>query len=329
MSIDMNGNVGIGTTAPNALLHIFAPTTIVDSNGQLFVCASDALGADKGGQIMLGARYTSTLFTAMGGISAKKNNATDNDYNGYLQFFTSTQSVGNTEKMRITSAGSLLIGTTNADIGGGAAGTIIRSDGTLASAINMSSPAGYQAPFTADRMNTAGNGLMYGMWRAGIFQAGIGATNTQSMTFIVAGDGSNVNQNIRMTITSNGSIGAPNGTNIYNASDARLKKNISTTTYGLDTISALNPVKFNWVDGFEPTEDGKDMLGFVAQEVQTVIPEAVESFGGNSITVGDTTIENPLRVNEKFIIPVLVKAIQELKSENDTLKEILQRNNIQ
>ena len=40
-----------------------------------------------------------------------------------------------------------------------------------------------------------------------------------------------------------------------------------------------------------------------------------------SITVGETTIENPLRVNEKFIIPVLVKAIQELQ-------EKLQRNNI-
>jgi hypothetical protein len=110
-TINQSGSVGIGTTAPNALLHIFAPTTIVDSNGQLFVCASDALGADKGGQIMLGARYTSTLFTALGGISAKKNNATDSDYNGYLQFFTSTQSVGNTEKMRITSAGRVGINT--------------------------------------------------------------------------------------------------------------------------------------------------------------------------------------------------------------------------
>ena len=124
----------------------------------------------------------------------------------------------------------------------------------------------------------------------------------------------------RMRISTNGSIGAPNGTNIYNASDARLKKNISTTTYGLDTISALNPVKFNWVDGFEPTEDGKDMLGFIAQEVQTVIPEAIESFGGNSITIGDTTIDNPLRVNEKFIIPVLVKAIQELSAKVSLLE---------
>ena len=114
-----------------------------------------------------------------------------------------------------------------------------------------------------------------------------------------------------MTITTNGSIGAPSGTNIYNPSDLRLKNNINTISNGLEKISALNPVKFNWIDGFEPSEDGKDMLGFVAQEVYNIIPEAVESFGGNSLTIGDTIIDNPLRVNEKFIIPVLVKAIQE------------------
>ena len=151
-------------------------------------------------------------------------------------------------------------------------------------------------------------------WRSQIY---FGST---PLSFIYSGDqGATASE--RMRISTNGSIGAPSGTNIYNASDVRLKQNISTTTYGLDTISALNPVKFNWVDGFEPTEDGKDMLGFIAQEMQNVIPEAIETFGGNSITIGDTTIDNPLRVNEKFIIPVLVKAIQELKAELELLKQ--------
>jgi hypothetical protein len=120
---------------------------------------------------------------------------------------------------------------------------------------------------------------------------------------------------LRLTISANGSIGAPSGTNIYNASDVRLKQNINTITYGLDTIKLLNPVKFNWKDGFESSEDGKDLLGFVAQEVQEVLPEAVESFGG-AVSLNDgTTIEDTLRVNEKFIIPVLVKAIQELSAK--------------
>jgi hypothetical protein len=323
MTITGAGNVGIGTTAPNALLHIFAPTTIVDSNGQLFVCASDALGADKGGQIMLGARYTSTLFTAMGGISAKKNNATDNDYNGYLQFFTSTQSVGNTEKMRITSAGRVGINTDSPATMLHIRNATAQTDVFGYLQLEYTTAASGNAGLTTK--NSFGTG-QFMQWEHNGLRIGsriITSSGQGGITFTYGSDF------VAMTISSNGSIGAPTGTNIYNASDIRLKQNISPTTYGLNTISLLNPVKFNWVDGFEPTEDGKDMLGFVAQEVQTVIPEAIESFGGNSITVGDTVIDNPLRVNEKFIIPVLVKAIQELKSENDTLKEILQRNNIQ
>jgi hypothetical protein len=123
----------------------------------------------------------------------------------------------------------------------------------------------------------------------------------------------------RMRISTNGNVGAPNGSNIYNASDARLKQNILSINGGLDSVLALNPVKFNWIDGFEPSEDGKDMLGFVAQEVQTIVPEAVESFGANSIFVGETEIDNPLRVNEKFLIPVLTKAIQEQQAIIDGL----------
>ena len=130
---------------------------------------------------------------------------------------------------------------------------------------------------------------------------------------------------LKMTITASGNIGAPSGTNIYNASDVRLKQNITKIEDGLDKIKALNPVKFNWLDGFEESEDGKDMLGFIAQEVQDIIPEAVESFGNNSLKVGDVVVDNPLRVNEKFIIPVLVKAIQELSSQNQDLKSRLDK----
>ena len=55
------------------------------------------------------------------------------------------------------------------------------------------------------------------------------------------------------------------------------------------------------------------MLGFIAQQVKNIIPEAVESFNnGNTINFDNITITDPLRINEKFILPVLVKAIQEL-----------------
>ena len=123
----------------------------------------------------------------------------------------------------------------------------------------------------------------------------------------------------RMTIASNGSIGAPSGTNIYNASDERLKQNISTLSNSLDVINALNPVQYNWIDNFEESENGKNLYGFIAQEVQNVFPDAVENFGSR-VEVDGTVVENPLTVRDKFFIPVLVKAIQEQQTIIESLE---------
>jgi hypothetical protein len=127
-----------------------------------------------------------------------------------------------------------------------------------------------------------------------------------------------INPTLKMRIASNGSIGAPSGTNIYNASDERLKQNISTLSNSLDVINALNPVKFNWIDNFEESENDKTLYGFVAQEVQETFPDAVESFG-NDVEVDGTVVENPLTVRDKFFIPVLVKAIQEQQALIESL----------
>lgn len=127
------------------------------------------------------------------------------------------------------------------------------------------------------------------------------------------------NQSVRLTIGQNGSIGAPSGTNIYNASDSRLKKNVVTLDKGLEAIKALRPVAFNWIDGF-CDEESDTLYGFVAQEVQTVDSNLVAPFGGD-VKIGEDienptqTITDPLRVNEKYIIPMLVKAVQELEAK--------------
>ena len=140
-----------------------------------------------------------------------------------------------------------------------------------------------------------------------------------SLTFHTLNGDNATEAGTKMTIDGSGNIGAPSGTNIYNASDARLKQNITSISGSLNSVLSLNPVKFNWVDDFVVSENGKDMLGFVAQEVQTIVPEAVESFGADSIFVGEAEIDNPLRVNEKFLIPVLTNAIQEQQAIIDGL----------
>ena len=129
----------------------------------------------------------------------------------------------------------------------------------------------------------------------------------------------------RMTISSNGNIGAPTGSNIHSASDSRLKKNVVTLEKGLSEINSLRPVSFNWIDDYIPDETDT-LYGFIAQEVQTVDSNLVNSFGSTPIGIGTDpsnptqAITDPLRVDEKFIVPMLVKAVQELSTKNDALE---------
>jgi hypothetical protein len=104
-------------------------------------------------------------------------------------------------------------------------------------------------------------------------------------------------------VTGAGVIYAQN-TTVQSLSDARLKENVRNATEGLEVINALRPVRFDWKAGFG--NDRKNQLGFIAQEVETVFPDAVSEW---SKTDGET--EAYKTVGPGAIIPVLVKAIQE------------------
>ena len=119
--------------------------------------------------------------------------------------------------------------------------------------------------------------------------------------------------NKRLTIDSSGNIGAPSGTNIFNASDSRVKTNVVDLDKGLSAIKSLRPVSFNWIDGFCDTEKNT-LYGFIAQEVKAVDSNLIQDFA-TELIIDNNKIENVLRVNEKFIIPMLVKAIQELSAK--------------
>jgi hypothetical protein len=88
-------------------------------------------------------------------------------------------------------------------------------------------------------------------------------------------------------------------------SDIRMKENISDIYNGLEIVSKLKPKHFDYIDG------QKNNLGFIAQDIQLLIPQAV------SISDEKTGM---LALKTDFIVPYLVKAIQELKAELDELK---------
>lgn len=101
-------------------------------------------------------------------------------------------------------------------------------------------------------------------------------------------------------------------------SDFRKKKNIETLSLnGLEIISQLHPVTFEWKNVLDDGMIGTQM-GFIAQELEMVLPTMV-------ITENDGDKSKVVKYNELF--PVLVKAIQEqqkiinkIEAENKSLK---------
>ena len=114
---------------------------------------------------------------------------------------------------------------------------------------------------------------------------------------------------------------------ITSLSDARDKKNITDLSLGLDFITKLKPRQFNW-DRREwyddNVSDGSKIqeaptAGFIAQELDKV--QTTENAEWLNLVLKD----NPEKWEATYgnLLPVMVKAIQELKTENDELKERL------
>ena len=87
------------------------------------------------------------------------------------------------------------------------------------------------------------------------------------------------------------------------ASDSRIKKNIVNSTYGLATVLKLRPVEYNL------TSNDLKQVGFIAQEVQKLVPEVVTG------KEGDLSKGEILGITYSNLVPVLTKAIQEQQKQ--------------
>jgi hypothetical protein len=109
-----------------------------------------------------------------------------------------------------------------------------------------------------------------------------------------------------------GTVYATN-TTISAISDARLKENVQDIDVGLGAILALKPRKFDWKTG--KGKDIKGDRGFIAQEFEAVFPQLVDEWADPA-----PEGEAPYKSVRQDLIPVLVKAIQELAAEVNALK---------
>jgi len=112
--------VGVGTSSPDTILTVSTPNVAVTSqSSNVNIYANDALAADIGGSIGLGATWNGTGgLINYASIHGKKANATSGNTDGYMSFVVRDNG-GTSERARIDSSGRLLVGT-SADIVGNA-----------------------------------------------------------------------------------------------------------------------------------------------------------------------------------------------------------------
>jgi hypothetical protein len=131
----------------------------------------------------------------------------------------------------------------------------------------------------------------------------IDVQNNDSVKFSVASDGATT----IATLVSNGAVYSNGGTlTNSNPSDQNLKENIQSMIGGTTIVNQLNPVSFEWKSGVGGTGT---KYGFIAQEVQAIIPDIVST--DSSGTIGIDTVS---------IIPFLVKSIKEQQETIEKLR---------
>ncbi len=103
----------------------------------------------------------------------------------------------------------------------------------------------------------------------------------------------------------------------YTYSDGRVKREINDIEYGLNEVMKMKPVKYKHYSSvfekntFNLGNEYTNEIGFVAQDMDKIVKEAVNRGS-------DTELWS---LDKSKLIPVLVKAVQELKAELDQLKE--------
>ena len=105
----------------------------------------------------------------------------------------------------------------------------------------------------------------------------------------------------------NPSTGTISATNFNSLSDVAFKENIETLTNSLDIIDKINAVSFDWKNG------GKKSYGVIAQEIEKILPDVVQTQNGIK------------SVSYNSLIALLIQAMKEQQKQIRDLFEIINK----
>jgi hypothetical protein len=298
MRIKANGNVGIGTSSPDVPLEVYK-----SAGGPTLRITNSGTGAGSGNGFHIGSDVTAPFDVAF----VQNENASQ-------VFYTNS-----TERMRITSGGIVQVGI----------GTFTSANGGFALKGNGGDPymswhsdSGTRLGYI--QMQTSGVTIFQSTQNVSFSggSVGIGTTNVSGRLVVSADDvqyvlrsqnasGGNPNQFYIQHSLANVLIGNDRGIVVYGStSDYRLKEDLQDYN-GLDIIGKLKTYDFKWINS------GTRDYGVIAHEMQEVLPNYVIREKDALNEDGSMQTQS---VDYSKIVPILIKAIQELKAEIDELK---------
>jgi hypothetical protein len=322
---DASGNVGIGTSSPTALLDVRGSATTAKAIIQNTSNGAEAFNGSGAGLELLAkgmnntSKYTPSIkfgstnidftttnpkFGAAIIAEAAQTYSTDTAGGMDLSFWTSPTNPGTgsgiTERARIDSSGNLLVGTTSVPgVNNARAGVV----GAYTSDSNSTARADQRTALVL--LNNGGVTNDSGAYSALVLSVNQGAAVNAGV--LMRGYGGNGGATYSIQINGNGNI--TNTNNSYGSlSDESLKENIVDATPKLNDLMAVQVRSYN----LKADEKKTKQLGVVAQELEAVFPAMVE-----------TEADGLKSVKYSVFVPMLIKAIQELKGINDAQAQII------
>ena len=275
MRLAADGNVGIGTTSPQTKLEV---------NGGLVKIVENSNIAFYGGDYVRVFGTQSYGFRNSGGSTIAQISLTGNSYfNG----------------------GNVGIGITNPSA------LLDVRDGTTSGAIARFSAINAHVVIES---STAGNAVLHLKPNAtgskfGQFKVTAGNGYGFSWSNDAAGTGETTYMDLDTSSTGGGDLTVKGDVIAYGSpSDKKYKENIKPIESALGKAMQLQGVTFDWKDS-DSILDIKEDIGFIAQDVQEVLPELVRDSGKGNLSL-----------RYQGITPILLEAIKELKAEIDLLK---------